>query len=173
MTAVLFLDSDYRPLRVESWERAICDFFLGKVEVLHYSHDKTIQGASRAYPMPSVVRVLKRFKRERIRIKFSRLNIYARDRFTCQLCGQKFMAEDLTFDHVIPRSKGGRTTWENIVTACVGCNSKKADRTLAEAGMRLLSKPKKPTYLPSVTVRMNVSNIPEDWKVYWSTNLEP
>jgi 5-methylcytosine-specific restriction endonuclease McrA len=172
MTAVLFLDSDYRPLRVESWERAICDVFLGKAEVVEYSKDRTIQGVSRQYPMPSVVRILKRFKREKIRIKFSRLNVYARDRFTCQFCGQRFMTEDLTFDHVLPRSKGGRTTWENITTSCVPCNSAKANQTLAESGMKLLSKPKKPTYLPTVTVRMNLANIPEDWKAYWSINLE-
>ena len=82
------------------------------------------------------------------------------------------MSEDLTFDHVNPRSKGGKTTWNNIVAACVPCNTQKADRTLAEAGMRLLRKPVKPDYLPVVSVRMSSSRIPAEWKDYWSGPLE-
>ena len=85
--AVLVLDVGMRPLRVEPWQRAICDLFLGKVEVVEYSRDRTIQGVARAWPLPSVVRVVSHFRRERIRVRFSRLNIYARDGFTCQYCG--------------------------------------------------------------------------------------
>jgi 5-methylcytosine-specific restriction endonuclease McrA len=170
--AVLFLDVDYRPLRVESWQRAISDLFLGKVEVVEHSRDRTIQTVSRAVPMPSVVRVVRRFRRDRIRIKFSRLNIYARDGFACQYCGARKPTEDLTFDHVIPRSRGGRTCWENIVTCCVDCNSDKADRTPAEAGLELRARPKKPHYLPTVTVRMGSGPMPAEWLPYWSTALE-
>jgi 5-methylcytosine-specific restriction endonuclease McrA len=170
--AVLVLDVGMRPLRVENWQRAICDIFLGKVEVLEYSKDRTIQGVSRAWPMPSVVRVLHNFKRDRIRVKFSRLNIYTRDGFKCQFCGQRFLSEDLTFDHVIPRSRGGKTTWENIVTACVGCNKAKADRTPAEAHMKLLKQPRKPVYLPAMTVKMDTQRVPEEWKPYWTSVLD-
>ena len=170
--AVLVLDVGMRPLRVENWQRAICDLFLGKVEVLEYSKDRTIQGVNRAWPMPSVVRVLHNFKRDRIRVKFSRLNIYTRDGFKCQFCGHRFESEDLTFDHVIPRSRGGKTTWENIVTACVPCNKAKSDRTPAEAHMKLLKQPRKPAYLPAMTVKMDMRHIPEDWKPYWTTSLE-
>lgn len=173
-SATLFLDVSYRPLRVEPWQRAIADLFLGKVEVIEYSRDRTIQTVSRAFPMPSVVRLVSHFKRERIRIKFSRLNIYARDGFACQYCGQQFPTEDLTFDHVVPRSRGGKTTWENIVTACggtSGCNSLKADRTPAEAGMKLLRTPKKPHFLPAVTVKMN-GRIPNEWRQYWTGPLD-
>ena len=116
---ILYLDHEWRPLRVESWTRAISDFCLGKVEVIEYSKDHKIRGVTREYPMPVVVRVLKRFKREKIRIKFSRLNIYARDKFVCQYCHVRKPTEDLTFDHVLPKSRGGRTSWENIVTCCV------------------------------------------------------
>jgi 5-methylcytosine-specific restriction endonuclease McrA len=171
-TATLFLDHEWRPLRVESWQRAISDLCLGKVEVIEYSRDKTIKGVTREYPLPVVVRVLRHFKRERIRIKFSRLNIYARDKFVCQYCGARFDTEDLTFDHVLPKSKGGRTSWENIVTCCIVCNTEKADRTPAEAGLRLLSTPRKPPYLPAITVKMNQSQIPEEWRAYWSAVLE-
>jgi 5-methylcytosine-specific restriction endonuclease McrA len=174
--AVLVLDSEYRPLRVESWQKAICDFFTGKVEILEHSRDRTIQGVNRTYPMPAVVRVLRRFKRERLRIKFSRLNVYARDKFMCQYCGIRFMSEDLTFDHVLPQSHGGKTCWENIVACCGvrgnNCNARKSNRTPEQAGMRLLSKPKKPLYLPAVTVKMDLRNVPEEWKGYWTDVLE-
>src|SRR5215470_9565189 len=109
MTIVLFLDADWRPLRVEHWTRAITDLFLGKVEVIEYSRDRTIKAVSRELQMPAVVRVLRRFRRDRQAIRFSRVNIYARDRFTCQYCGTQLLAEDLTFDHVVPRAAGGRT----------------------------------------------------------------
>jgi 5-methylcytosine-specific restriction endonuclease McrA len=170
--AVLFLDVDYRPLRVESWQRAISDLFLGKVEVLEHSRDRTIQCVTRAVPMPSVVRIVRRFKRDRIRIKFSRVNIYARDGFGCQYCGARKLTEDLTFDHVVPRSRGGRTSWENIVTCCIDCNSSKANRTPAEAGLTLRSRPRRPHWLPAITVKMGAGAIPEEWRPYWSTSLD-
>ena len=169
--AVLFLDHQWRPLRVEPWQRALSDLFLGKVEVIEYSKDRTIQGVSRAYELPSVVRVLRKFKRDKIRVKFSRINIYTRDKFTCQYCAERKPTEDLNFDHVQPRARGGRTSWENIVTCCVECNSSKANRTPAEAGLKLLWQPKKPAYLPSITIRMNDRSMPEEWKVYWTTSL--
>lgn len=169
--AVLVLDVQYRPLVVESWQRAITSVFAGKTEVVEYSKDRTIKGVTQEYPMPSVVRVLRSFKRDKLRIKFSRLNVYARDNFTCQYCGVRFMSEDLTFDHVVPQSKGGKTCWENIVSSCVACNRAKADRMLEQTGMRLLHKPKKPSYLPMVTVKMDSRNVPEEWKSYWSVDL--
>jgi hypothetical protein len=171
-SAVLVLDVDYRPLRIDDWKRAFSDVMIGKQEVVVYSRDRMIQGVNQSYPMPAVVRVLRRFKRDRIRIKFSRLNIYARDGFVCQYDGIRYDAEDLTFDHVQPRSRGGRTEWTNIVTCCRGCNSAKADRTPAEAGMRLLRAPKKPSYLPSVMVKMDAKHMPPEWAGYWSDALE-
>jgi len=169
-TAVLFLDAQWRPLRVEPWTRAFSDLVLGKVEVIEYSKDRTIRGASQVYQLPIVVRVLANFKRERIRIKFSRINIYARDDFTCQYCGVRFMTEDLNLDHVIPRAQNGKTTWENVVCSCIKCNSAKANRTPAQAGLVLRSKPKKPAYLPSIHAP-RMKNIPEEWRPYWHTTL--
>lgn len=170
--ATLYLDVNYLPLRVEPWQRAMSDLFIGKVEVIEHSRDRTIQGVNQVYPFPSVVRVLRRFKRDRIRIKFSRLNIYARDGFVCQYCGVRFPTEDLTFDHVLPRSRGGRTEWTNIVTCCESCNRAKGDRTPAEAGLTLLAKPRKPHYLPAVMVKMSSGDIPAEWRNYWRTELE-
>ncbi len=171
-TAVLVLDVDFQPLRIEHWQAVICDIFLGKLEVVENSRDRTIKTVARDYPMPSVVRVLRRFRRDKQAIKFSRLNIYARDAFTCQYCRRAFPTEELTFDHVQPRSRGGRTTWENIVTCCIDCNSSKANRTPDEAGMQLLRKPKKPRWLPAVTVDMDRRRVPEEWQPYWSAALE-
>jgi 5-methylcytosine-specific restriction endonuclease McrA len=173
MTAIaLYLDSSYRPLRVENWQRAITDLFLGKVEVIEYSRDRTIKGVGREHQMPSVVRLVRTFKRDRIRIKFSRLNVYARDGFACQYCGRRRVTEELTFDHVFPRSRGGKTNWENIVAACIDCNAEKSNRTPAEAGMKLLRQPKKPHFLPSVTVKMDARHIPAEWAGYWTGALD-
>lgn len=171
--AVLFLDAEYRPLRVVDWQTAIADYFLGKVEVIEYSRDRSIKGITRDYPMPSVVRVVRHFKRERIRIKFSRLNVYARDRFACQYCGLRAFSEDLNFDHVMPKSRGGLTSWENIVACCIPCNDSKGNRTPAEAGMALLRTPRKPAFLPSVTVKMRGNDVPAEWRPYWTGELEP
>ena len=172
MKAVLFLDVDWQPMRVEAWTRAVTDLFLGKIEVVEYSRDRTIKGVGREYPMPAVVRVLRRFRRDRMVIRFSRLNIYTRDRFTCQYCGERFLSEDLTFDHVVPRSTGGRTAWDNIVTACVPCNARKANRTPREAKMALRRRPEKPRFLPVVTVRLDGRDVPAEWRPYWSAPLE-
>ena len=172
MTIVLFLDTDWQPLRVEPWTRAVSDLFLGKIEVIEYSRDRTIKGVGRDYPMPAVVRLLRRFRRDRQAIRFSRLNIYTRDRFTCQYCGLQLVAEELTFDHVVPRSAGGRTAWDNIVTACVPCNGRKANRTPQQASMALLRKPVKPRYLPTVTVKMDGRHLPDEWRPYWNVTLD-
>ena len=172
MTIVLFLDNDWQPLRVEPWTRAITDLFLGKVEVIEYSRDRTIKGVSRELPMPAVVRLLRRFRRDRQAIRFSRVNIYTRDAFTCPYCSERFDTEDLTFDHVLPRSAGGRTNWENIVTCCVPCNHAKANRTPEQAGMRLRRRPTKPRFLPTVTVRMDRRQVPDEWRPYWNVALD-
>lgn len=169
---VLFLDVNYRPLAVHPLRRAMTKLANGKVEVVEYSSDRMIYSAEEAHKMPSVVRVLRNFRRDRIRVKFSRLNIYARDGFICQYDGQRHMTEELNFDHVIPRSKGGKTCWENIVTCCIACNTMKGNRTPAEAGMTLLRPPRKPHFLPSVMVKMDPTKMPPEWVGYWSDVLE-
>ena len=171
--AVLVVDIGFRPLRVVSWKKAICDLFLGKVEIVEYSRDRTIQGVNQTWPLPAIVRVMKNFPRNKIRVKFSRINIYTRDGFKCQYCGHRFETEGLNYDHVIPRSQGGKTNWENIVTCCLPCNTKKGNRTPDQARMTLLRTPKRPKYLPLVTVNMGTKQIPVEWMPYWTTVLEP
>ncbi len=172
MDAVLVLDVDYRPLRIASWKEAFCDNLLGKLEVVHYSEDRTIKGVNREWPMPTVARVMRRFKRNRIAIKFSRVNIYTRDGFTCQYCYKRYPTEELTFDHVLPRAQGGKTDWLNVTTACIDCNSSKANQTPEQAGMKLLNVPVKPKYLPTVLVNFDRANVPKEWKYYWTQGLE-
>jgi len=170
---VLVLDIGLQPLRIASWKQVAKKILTGKLQVQEYSKDHTITISERVSPMPSVVKVTKYFNRNRIRIKFSRINVYTRDRFQCGYCGERFMSEDLNLDHVTPRCQGGKTTWQNITTACVTCNTMKAGRTPEEADMPLLHKPKKPTWLPLVTVKSgDMSKIPEEWKQYWYVDLE-
>ena len=157
--AVLVLDVGMRPLRVEPWQRAICDFFTGKIEVVEYSKDKTIHSATRAWPMPSVVRLANSFKRERIRVKFSRVNIYTRDGFKCQYCGHRFMSEDLTFDHVLPRSRGaepcGRTSSPAVSRAtrarAIGPRPRRGCICFASRGSRLTCRPSRSGWIPATS----------------------
>ncbi len=170
--AVLVLDVDFQPLRIDRWQKAATAWAKGKIEVIEHSRDRTIKGVNTTHPMPSVVRVLRRFKREKQAIRFSRLNIYARDAFTCQYCRQQLPSEELTFDHVMPKSRGGVTSWDNIVTCCIDCNSRKANKTPAEAGMQLARQPRKPRWLPIVTVDMDIRRVPAEWQPYWSSALD-
>src|SRR6185295_14741718 len=106
------------------------------------------------------VRLRKAFRRFAKPVKFSRVNIYARDEYRCQYCGTKCTIDRLTYDHVVPRSRGGKTSWENIVSCCYACNAKKANRTPAEARMHLLSTPGRPTWIPSVQIRVSTKSVP-------------
>jgi hypothetical protein len=126
--------------------------------------------------LPAVMRLLKmvRVKDTHRAVKFSRINIFTRDGYACQYCNHKFRTEDLTFDHVVPIAKGGRKTWENIVTACWRCNNRKSGRTPDEAGMRLIRKPVKPRWNPVITITIGIRNAPESWRdyLYWNMELD-
>jgi len=174
MEHTLLLNATYEPLRVIHWKKAITLLCQGKVEVLAV-YDREIRGVSITFRLPSVLRLLKFVRAKHAhKIKFSRANIFARDNYTCQYCGKRFDPADLTFDHVIPVSRGGKKTWENIVTACWKCNNKKSGRTPEECGMRLLKKPEKPKWLPHITITIGIKNTPESWRdyLYWNIELE-
>jgi 5-methylcytosine-specific restriction endonuclease McrA len=127
MSHVLLLNATYEPLRVITWQRAIRLLTLGKVEVVEET-DHEIRSVSFVIRLPSVVRLLRLIRPRRRPLKFSRQNIYLRDNFRCQYCGVRVSSQELNLDHVIPRSLGGMTTWENIVTCCVPCNVRIACR---------------------------------------------
>src|SRR5688572_30990497 len=151
----LLLSQGYEPIKVISWQRAITLLFLGKVEVLE-EYDHNVRSVSIVIKIPAVVRLLRAFRRHAKPVKFSRVNIYARDHYRCQYCGRRASISELTYDHVTPRSQGGRTEWTNIVTACHDCNRRKGGRTPSQAGMRLLHEPQQPRWVPAVTIRVSL-----------------
>jgi len=172
-TRTLLLDQGYEPIKIISWQRAITLVTLRKVEVVE-EYDAQIRAPSLILQVPAVVRLHKAFRRHRKPVKFSRVNIYARDGHRCQYCGATCGIDRLTYDHVLPRSRGGRTTWDNIVSCCVTCNARKANRTPAEARMALLSTPSRPTWLPTVQIQVSTRSVPDAWRdyVYWTAEIE-
>jgi 5-methylcytosine-specific restriction endonuclease McrA len=169
----LLLTQGYEPIQIISWQRAVTLLALAKVDVVA-EYDTEIRATSLVVKVPAVVRLRKAFHRYAKPVKFSRVNIYARDRYRCQYCGAKCGIDELTYDHVIPRSKGGHTTWENIVSACYACNRHKANRTPAEAGMKLRATPARPTWMPSVQIRVSTRSVPDAWRdyVYWTGEID-
>jgi 5-methylcytosine-specific restriction endonuclease McrA len=153
------------PLMVVPWQAAVTMMFLDKVDVLE-NYDEQIRSPSTTIPMPAVVRLRKAVKDTKTGVKFSRTNVMTRDRFTCQYCGAKLPMSQLNYDHVVPRRLGGKTVWENIVTACYPCNGRKAGRTPEMAGMRLLRKPFRPRSLPVSTVVPTHRRVPDAWVPY-------
>jgi 5-methylcytosine-specific restriction endonuclease McrA len=169
----LVLSRSYEPVNIVSWQQAITLLFLGKVEVIE-EYDRDIKTTSLAIKIPAVVRLLNMFRQHRKPVKFSRINIYGRDKYTCQYCGQKKSIGDLTYDHVVPRAQNGKTTWTNIATCCEDCNRRKANRTPEQAGMRLLKAPTQPTATPVLVVAVSRESVPDAWRdyLYWTSELE-
>ncbi len=169
----LLLSQGYEPIKIISWQRAITLFFLGKVEVVE-EYDADIRSVSLVIKVPAVVRLLKAFRRPNRPVRFSRVNIYARDGYKCQYCGVRAGLRELTYDHVVPRSRGGVTDWENIVTCCYRCNRDKGGRTPKEAGMALLSMPRQPAWVPAVSIRVSLRSVPDAWRdyLYWTSALD-
>ncbi|KAF8085744.1 hypothetical protein N665_0649s0019 [Sinapis alba] len=170
----LVLDISYRPVNVVCWKRAICLEYMDKADVLEY-YDQTVNSPTGSFYIPAVLRVphlLQVVKRRRVKNSLSRKNILLRDDYTCQYCSSR---ENLTIDHVIPISRGGEWTWQNLVAACSRCNSKKGQKTVEEAHMKLLKTPKEPKDydivaipLTNAAIRMLRSSkgMPEEWRQY-------
>jgi 5-methylcytosine-specific restriction endonuclease McrA len=137
-------------------------YFLEKAEIIATDTGRTIRTISTQYPYPSIIR-LTRYKRVPYRgIMLSRKNIIRRDGNRCQYCGST--NSPLTVDHVLPKSRGGSDTWENLVTACVRCNNTKSDRSLVDAGMKLRSVPRRPSHVSFIVYSIGAVN--EQWKPY-------
>jgi 5-methylcytosine-specific restriction endonuclease McrA len=172
-TQTLMLDQGYAPVKVIPWQRAVQLLFLGKCEVVEEYEDE-VRSTKLVIKIPAVVRLLRGFRRHRKPVKFSRVNIYARDDYRCQYCGVRQTLGELTYDHVMPRSRGGLTEWANIVTACQACNRRKANRTPAEAKMTLRKQPKQPVDVPAIVVEVSRSSAPEAWRdyLYWTGELD-
>jgi 5-methylcytosine-specific restriction endonuclease McrA len=174
----LVLNVGYQPVARVPWETAIVWVLDRVVEVVDEYPDRYIRTTNWSVRMPSIVRFLKTTPRKKA-IKFSRYNVYARDRGRCQYCGNKVRRDEFTYEHVVPRVLGGRTCWENVVVACVSCNQRKAGRTPQQANMKLLSTPVQPRKLPDLPRQVRFTEgMPESWKgwlrnaVYWDGELE-
>jgi 5-methylcytosine-specific restriction endonuclease McrA len=193
-TGVLVLNRVYQPIHVTSVRRAFSLLYAGAAKAIDEQfqlfdfeswsalssamHD-SVGTVDRRIRVPRVIVLLVYERLPKARIRFSRFNIYARDDNTCQYCGHKFPRADLNLDHVVPRSRGGLTTWENVVCSCVACNLRKGGRTPEEAHMRLLRPPARPRWTPmfrSATRRA----LYREWRpflsladaAYWNTELK-
>lgn len=147
MKRTLVLNAGYEPLQLVSWQKAITLLFAAKAEVVA-EHDETIHTVSREYALPSVIR-LKRYVRASRPLGMAtcnRKNVLLRDRYQCQYCGLLCRPSIATIDHIIPRSRGGGATWQNLVTACSSCNRRKGSQLLSEVGMRLRRPPRAPAW---------------------------
>ena len=161
---VLVLNQSYEPLNICRVRRAVVLLYQDKAEMLENGAG-FIHSTNGEFPVPSVIRLARMVRRPyQVARKLTRLEVFKRDRYTCQYCGQE--SRQLTLDHVVPRYRGGQHTWENVVSACVRCNRRKAGRTPAEAGMRLIHEPSQPRdnglfYVPSY-----YSNPRNEWQKY-------
>jgi 5-methylcytosine-specific restriction endonuclease McrA len=176
----LVLNADFRPLSyfplsLWSWQDTIKAVFMDRVNIVE-EYDRLVHSPSFEMRLPSVVS-LKTYVKPSRHPAFTRFNVFLRDRFQCQYCSVTKVANDLTFDHVIPRSRGGRTTWENVVTACAPCNLRKGGKLPQQAGMHPRHKPHRPTV---TQLHTNGRLFPPNhlhlsWQdyLYWDSELEP
>ena len=175
MEQTLLLNATYEPLKIVHWQKAVTLWVQGKVEIISV-YDREVRSVSFTFRLPSVIRLLRRIRirRKFDYVPFSRANIYARDRYTCQYCGQVFPTGDLTFDHVVPVAQSGRKDWENIVTCCITCNRRKGGRTPEQAGMRLVRVPRRPDKAPALRITLRLRDAPESWRdyLYWNVELD-
>lgn len=195
-TKVLVLNRNFLPVHVTSVRRAFSLLYQGVAEAVDDQyrtfdfdswsalsasvHDDTIGMVNRIIRVPRVILLLTYDRIPRRQVRFNRFNVYARDRNTCQYCGQRLPRVELNLDHVIPRSQGGTSVWENIVCSCHGCNRRKGGRTPKEAGMKLLHPPRRPEWTPFMLETFSLRRYRE-WlpflstvdAAYWNTELQP
>ena len=175
----LVLNASYQPINRVSWQEAFRLVFTGRAEIVE-TYDRVVRSARAAFPVPSIVRFVRMVKSVfRRGIRFNRRNVYLRDKGRCQYCGRRVSLDGFSFEHVIPRAQGGRTSWENIVVACIPCNRKKGGRTPEQARMRLRSKPVRPKHLSGARSSLGWhGGMPSTWRTYlqsagyWSATLD-
>ena len=192
---VLVLNRSYMPVHITNVRRAFAMVYQGIARAVDEqyrtfdfaswsalsaaAHEDHVGLTDRIIRVPRVIVLMVYDRLPKRRVRFNRLNIYARDNNICQYCGRRFPKRRLNLDHVIPRSRGGKSTWENVVCSCFRCNRKKGGRTPQEAAMKLVRKPHRPTWTPYLD--LTLQNIRyEEWKPfvhfvdasYWNTELE-
>ena len=200
VSSVLVLNRFYMAVHVVNVRRAFGLLFRAMAEVVHIEdgqyanydfdswreiselkavekkpHEDWIRAVNFEIQVPRIVRLLRYDRVPRVSLRFNRRNLFARDRHLCQYCGHNYPPRELSFDHVVPRSRGGQTSWENVVCCCLSCNVKKGGRTPREAHMRLISKPKKPKQSPLLILKLGNPKY-ESWKTFlksasWAVDL--
>ncbi len=166
-------DGQFLTYDFESW-REVSEFRAKNFQ--HRDDDDWVRTVNSQIQVPRVIRLLEYDRLPKQTVKFNRRNIFARDNNQCQFCGRRFPTTELSLDHVIPRSQGGQSTWENIVCACLECNVRKGGRTPREAHMTLVRKPEKPKRSPMLNLKLTHSKY-RSWKTfldnaYWSVELK-
>ena len=193
---VLVLNRLWQAVNVCSARRALALLFQGHAQVVYSDnagqfqtfnfnqwsdfsqrkpHAESVGTVSFRIRAPRVILLMIYDRVPRQDVKFTRHNVFERDKNTCQYCGDRFERKDLNLDHVIPKDRGGPTTWENIVCSCIPCNTKKGNRTPSEAGLKLVQKPRRPKWRPFIQVNLGV-NKHDSWKhfidvAYWNVEL--
>lgn len=149
MESILVLNADYTPINITDLKRAFNLIYKGKAEIIKHNIISPIVTELRNFKRPTIIRLLRYITIPFRKVKLNRNNIFRRDKFKCVYCGEQNKTK-LTIDHVIPKSKGGSNSWQNLVTCCKSCNIKKDNKTLEEVDMELKSIPYKPTYIQFV-----------------------
>ena len=167
-------DGQYATYDFQSW-REVSEYRLNNFQ-FREEDDDWVRTATTQIQVPRVIRLLDYEKIPRHTVKFNRRNIFARDNNQCQYCGKRFPTSELSLDHVVPRSQGGESTWENIVCACIDCNVRKGGRTPKQAHMGLIRKPEKPKRSPLLNLKLTHSKY-QSWRTflenaYWSVELK-
>ena len=155
--SVLKLDSAFKPIEVISWQEAFVLTWLNKAWAVEYS-DKWVRSAKEKFQIPLVIALFRHIDENFFTLPCTKRNIAIRDEYRCQYCEKVFPKDKLTVDHVRPRSKGGKTEWINVVTACIDCNQKKSDYLLPDAPVSLRKKPRAPSYRTFVKKRIKHAN---------------
>jgi 5-methylcytosine-specific restriction endonuclease McrA len=189
--SVLVLNSLYQAVQVTGVRRAFRLFYAGRAKALASDFvsydfedwcdlppragDEVIRTPSRTIRIPKVIQLVRYDRLPTREVRFTRRNIFYRDRNRCQYCGKTFQQQELNLDHIVPISRGGTSCWENVVCACIPCNTRKGDRTPSEAGMKMYRRPKKPAGHPILRAKW-IGPCPEEWKsfldeAYWNVEL--
>jgi 5-methylcytosine-specific restriction endonuclease McrA len=160
--SVLVLNSSYEPLGICDTRKAIVLLFCGKAVTVSHHPEILVSTVSQRFPLPSIVRLTFFVRFPYPGILLNRKTLLRRDGFRCQYCGRTDLP--LTIDHMVPKSKGGEESWENLITACTRCNTAKGDRTPQEAGLHPLRPPVRPSHI--MLLRQYVTSLSDDWKPY-------
>lgn len=166
MSSTLVLRNNFTPFRIVTWRKAVEQWYKGSAEIIAEYPDE-IRSSSFAMKRPAVIRLLKKYKEQTRAIKFNKRNIWLRDNQKCAYCLVHLPLHNVTFDHFpIPKSKGGKTNWDNIVSSCSKCNQKRGNRAPELSGMKCHIVPHKPKELPNNYRLFYTPEMPEEWMPY-------